>query len=134
MRILALDVGDRRIGAAVTDPLGWTAQTLGMIERRLIEQDLEEVCGFVRDYSIQRIVVGLPLRGIEGEVGTQARKVLAFCEQLRAHCLGRGVPVEVETWDESMTTKDAEALLRATGARARRRRKSIDTMAAAVLL
>lgn len=134
MRILALDVGDKRIGVAATDPLGWTAQPLGVIERRLIERDLEEIVGYLQNYSIQRVVVGLPLRGETGEVGIQAKKVLLFCEQLRAFCVGHGFPVDIVTWDESMTTKDAEAVLREMGATNKRRRKDVDKLAAAMLL
>lgn len=134
MRILALDLGEKRIGVAATDPLGWTAQPLGVINRRLIEQDLEEIVGYIQNYSIQLVVVGLPLRGTEGEVGIQAKKTLTFCEQLRAFCVGRGFPVTVETWDESMTTHEAEAVLREVGATNKRRKQSVDKLAAAFLL
>ena len=134
MRILALDVGERRIGVAATDPLGWTAQPLGVIERRLLERDLEEIVGYVQDYSVQVIVVGLPLRGVEGETGTQAKKMLVFCEQLRAFCAVRAFPVKIETWDESMTTHEALDVLRETGATNRRRKKSVDKLPAAMLL
>ncbi|MBI4367609.1 MAG: Holliday junction resolvase RuvX [Deltaproteobacteria bacterium] len=134
MRILALDLGAQRIGVAGTDPLGWTAQPLGVIRRRLIEQDLDEIMGYIQNYSIQLVLVGLPLRGTEGTVGIQAHKTFTFCEQLKSFAAARGFPVRVETWDESMTTHEAQTLLRAAGATAKRRKKAVDKLAAAMLL
>lgn len=134
MRYLGIDYGEKRIGVAVTDPLGWTVQPVATINRRRIEQDLEDIVCFAQDYGVQVIVVGLPLRGDDGEVGIQAKKVLKFCEQLRAYCVGRGTEVDIETWDESMTTSEAEDILRQTKATAKRRKKLIDQLAAAMIL
>lgn len=134
MRLLGLDVGDKRIGIAVTDPLGWTVQPVATIERSRLEQDLETIACYVQDYAARRIVIGLPLRGVEGEVGIQAKKVQRFREQLRAYCVGRGLTVDCVEWDESMTTHEAEEFLRRAGVPRSRRKAAIDQMAAVMIL
>lgn len=134
MRYLALDVGHRRIGLAMTDPLGWTVQPVHTVERRRLEQDLDEIACYVQDFGVGTIVVGLPLRGVEGEEGIQAAKVRQFCEQLRAYCVGRGLQVAIDTWDESMTTHEAHDILSATGATNKKRKQKVDQLAAAMIL
>lgn len=134
MRTLGLDVGDKRIGVAMTDPLGWTVQPIETIERTRLEQDLEAIASYIQDYTVKRVVIGLPLRGVEGEVGIQAKKVQRFREQLRAYCVGRGLTAEFVEWDESMTTHDAEEFLRRSGVRRSRRKQAIDQMAAVMIL
>ncbi len=134
MRYLGLDVGDKRIGVAVTDPLGWTVQPVETLERSRLEQDLETIVCYIQDYAVKCVVIGLPLRGVEGEIGIQAKKVQLFHEQLRAYSVGRGVEVEFVEWDESMTTHDAEEFLRTQGIRRSRRKKALDQMAAVMIL
>src|SRR5215472_2710266 len=80
-RVLGLDVGARRIGLAVTDPLGITAQGLETLERKNKKQDFAYLNRVLREYDVKEIVVGLPLR-MSGEEGTQAEKIRIFAEQL----------------------------------------------------
>ncbi|MBE3590322.1 MAG: Holliday junction resolvase RuvX [Firmicutes bacterium] len=128
MRVLALDVGDRTLGVAVSDPFGWTAQSLGTLRRTRDERDFEAVLELVRRYGAERVVVGLP-RNMDGTEGPRALRTRRFAEALR-----RRLPVPVEEWDERLTTVQAErALLDADVSRARRRRV-IDGMAAALIL
>lgn len=134
MRLLGLDVSDKRIGVAMTDPLGWTIAPVTTIDRRRLEQDLDDVIGYVQDYGVTTIVVGLPLRGVEGTVDTQARKILTFCEQLRAYCSACGAHADIVTWDESMTTHDARAHLRAMKAKKKTRKSAVDQLSAVFLL
>lgn len=132
-KILAIDVGTKRIGVAGTDALGLTIQPLEVIARRSPEADTARICALVRERGVTTVVVGLPLRG-EGEVGLQAQKVRAFAVQLGAAMEREGLSAEIVEWDESMTTHEAEDKLREAGVRRARRGKMIDAMAAAMIL
>ena len=132
-RIVCLDVGTKRIGVAASDPMGWTAQPVRVIERRGGERDFEEIRGILVELSAGLLLVGLPLDA-EGELGPQAKKVQAFAEKLRAHLCGAGLDIPLEFQDERYSTATAEGrLIDADVSRARRRRV-IDKMAAAVIL
>jgi putative Holliday junction resolvase len=131
MRILCLDIGSKRIGVAVSDPLGWTAQGVGVIGRG--KQELTEIARLCREYEPNLIVVGIPLDE-QGRVGPAARKVWAFINKLDGYLKEEGVEVPIETWDESYSTAMAEErLVKADVSRARRK-KVIDKMAAVVIL
>jgi putative holliday junction resolvase len=129
MRILALDYGERRIGAAVTDPTGMLAQPIDTVQhtgnRRAA---LERIAELVRNYEVARIVLGLPLH-MDGRVGEQAAEVKRFGAALGVHT---GVPVEY--LDERWTTLEAERALGEIGIRGARRRERVDSVAAAILL
>ncbi len=123
-RILGLDVGEKRIGVAVSDPLGYTAQGISTIKR----EDVVDLKKIVGDYNIEKIVVGLP-KNMDGSVGEQGKKILAFIEDLK-----KEINLPILTWDERLTTKEAEGvLLRADLSRAKRK-KVIDKLAAALIL
>ena len=127
-RVVAVDLGTRRIGVAVTDGLGMTAQPHATIARHGGQRDLDAIAQVVARFQAELVVVGLPL-GPEGEVGRAARSVQAFVERLRAV-----LTVPIELVDESFTTVEAEeVLLRADLSRARRR-QVVDRVAAAVIL
>ncbi|MBV9075458.1 MAG: Holliday junction resolvase RuvX [Acidobacteria bacterium] len=127
-RILGLDVGARRIGVAVSDPLGLTAQGLETIQRRNRRYDSGELQKVVSAHEIREIVVGNPLR-MSGESGTQAEKMEAFAAQLR-----QTFAMPVHLWDERLTTAEAHRLLDETGIRDSRRKEVIDKMAAVLIL
>lgn len=127
-RILGLDLGERRIGAALSDPLGLTAQRLQTLERTTLAQDLDAIAALVTQHAVDRIVVGLPLT-MRGETGPQARLVLSVVEALRSRV---GCPVE--TLDERLTTAQGERALLATDASRRRRKQLIDQVAAQLIL
>ena len=127
-RILALDLGERRIGVAVSDPLGVTGQGLATIERRNRRADFDALQRLVEEYHPALILVGNPLH-LSGRVGVQAEKAAVFAEMLR-HKLG----VAVELWDERLTTREAHRVLEAGGASLNQRRKAIDRMSAVLLL
>lgn len=127
-RVVAVDLGTRRIGVAVTDGLGLTAQPHATIARHGGQRDLDAIASVVREFDAERLVLGLPL-GPDGEVGRPARSVQAFAERLRAV-----LSVPVELIDESFTTVEAEdVLLQADLSRARRK-EVVDRVAAAVIL
>jgi putative Holliday junction resolvase len=127
-RILALDVGSRRIGVAVTDPLGITAQGLETIQRRNKRTDYAQLEHLLHEYNIAEIVVGYPLR-MSGSTGTQSEKMEAFAAELRKRF---GIPVHL--WDERLTSAEANRLLRETEMSIRRRAEVVDRMAAVLIL
>jgi putative holliday junction resolvase len=127
-RILGLDVGLRRIGIAVSDPLGITAQGLETLHRKNKKHDLAYFQKLIDDYQIQEIVVGLPLR-MSGVEGTQAEKIHAFADDLSKHF---GLPVHF--WDERLTSAEANRLLRETDLSIEKRGKAVDRMAAILIL
>ncbi len=124
-RVIALDVGERRIGVAVSDPTGTLATPHTVIHRRSKAEDFEMVARLVIELEAERVVVGLPL-SLNGEVGPQARRVSRY-----AQALAQRLDVPVELHDERYSTVTADALLTESG---RKRRVPIDAAAAAVIL
>jgi putative Holliday junction resolvase len=127
-RILALDHGSKRIGVALSDELGWTAQPLETFVRKGLPADVAHIRALVEAHAVEQVLVGLPLR-LNGEEGPAARAVREFAGHLE-----RALPVPVVTWDERLTTKEAEDLLIAADVSRRRRRDVVDRVAAAILL
>jgi putative pre-16S rRNA nuclease len=127
-RILGLDVGSRRIGVAVSDLLGFTAQGLATIQRQNKRLDFEQLESVIREYQVHEIVVGLPLR-MSGQEGIQAEKMQAFAEDLRQRF---NLPVHL--WDERLTSAQANRLLRETEMSIKRRGEVVDQMAAVLIL
>jgi putative Holliday junction resolvase len=127
-RILGLDVGSRRIGIAVSDPLGITAQGLETLQRRNKRYDFEYLQRVIQDYDVREIVVGLPLR-MSGAEGTQSEKMQGFAEDLR-----KRFRLPVHLWDERLTSAEANRLLRETDLSIEKRGKAVDRMAAVLIL
>ncbi len=127
MRVMGLDVGQRRIGVALSDELGLTAQPLKVIERRG-EETFRELAEIAEERNVGEIVVGLPRR-TDGTLGTEASRVMAFAEELRRRL---GLPVRF--WDERFSTAQAERVLLAADQSRRKRRKVRDKVAAALIL
>ncbi len=127
MRVLALDVGDRRIGVALSDPTGTIASPLLTISRVAEQTDHRRIAELVREHAVDRVVVGLP-RTLRGELGPQAQKVMRFAERLAAT-----IDVPLLYWDERHSTVDAERIVRARG-RGRGIKGRLDEVAAAVIL
>jgi putative holliday junction resolvase len=127
-RVLALDVGLRRIGLAVSDALGITAQGLQTLQRSNKRSDLAALREVVEKKEIAEIVVGHPLH-MSGKEGKQAEKVVAFADDLREHL---GIPVHL--WDERLTSAQANRVLRETDMSIRRRGEVVDQMAAVLIL
>jgi putative Holliday junction resolvase len=128
MRILALDVGDVRIGVALSDETQTLATGLPTYVRVGPRKDVKAVKALVRDREAGELVVGLP-KNLSGEIGPQAEKVLAFVEDLRS-----ALPVPVVTWDERFTTALAERTLIEGGVSRRGRREVVDQVAAVLIL
>ena len=127
-RVLALDVGDRRIGVAVSDELGLTAQGVTTIHRRSWAADLDDIARLVETWRAETIVVGLPLT-LEGAIGPRAQTVQAFIKRLES-----AVGVPILTWDERFSTVTAERVLIDANLSRAKRRRVIDKTAAVVIL
>ena len=128
MRILALDVGDKRIGIAVSDPTGTLASAERVLRRTSIEKDLAALGALVNEYEAEAVVMGLPLH-LSGHAGEQAQTVTRLGDRLRQR-----LAVPVVMWDERLSTKGAQRLLIEAGMSPARRAARIDAAAAAVIL
>jgi putative Holliday junction resolvase len=127
-RILALDYGTKRVGVALSDELGWTAQPLETFERRTLDWDVAHIAALVGSHGVERVVLGLPLQ-LDGREGPAVRAMREFTVKLEA-----GLPVPLVLWDERMTTKAAEDLLIAADVSRKKRKGVVDRIAAAILL
>ena len=127
-RILGLDVGEARIGVAVSGPFGSMALPHSTVERTTLEQDFEAMRAIVAETKAVCIVAGLPLDR-EGNPGPQAEKVLAFLDALRP-----AVGVEVVTQDERYSTAAAERAIAGSRVRKKRRKQVVDRIAAQHIL
>ena len=127
-RVLGLDVGARRIGVAISDLLGITAQGLETIQRRNKRTELAALEKVIREHGVSEIVVGLPLR-MSGAEGIQAEKMRVFVNELR-----KRFNLPVHLWDERLTSAQANRLLRETEMSIKRRGEVVDQMAAVLIL
>ena len=127
-RVLALDVGSIRIGLALSDPLGLTAQPLPTLTRRRLEDDLDSLVRIIKERGVEEIVVGLPinLKGIETP---QTEKVRRFAEALQAR-----LAFPIRYWDERLTTTQALRTLKHAKRRPSREKGLVDQVAAAYIL
>jgi putative Holliday junction resolvase len=127
-RLLALDVGERRIGVAVSDPTGTVARPLTCIVRSSRKADFQAIYRLIEEYFAERVIVGLPL-SLDGSEGPQARQTRRYAEQL-----AQAINIPIEFWDERYSSATAAAILREKGQRDRRVRGELDATAAAVIL
>lgn len=128
MRLIGLDVGEARIGVAVSDPTGTLASARVVLARRPEDAALRAIERMVEEEEAEAIIVGLP-RSLSGELHGQAALVQDFAERLRAQ-----VSVPIHFWDERLSTVAAEREMRASGAKRDKRRAMIDAVAAAIIL
>lgn len=128
MTIVALDLGERKIGVAIADGLGLGAQPLTTVRRRKLEADVASLGRIFADYAVARVVIGLPLN-MDGSEGPAARKARRFGAIL-ADRLG----ISVEFHDERLSTREAEQRLAILGVGRKARADAVDRMAAAVIL
>jgi putative Holliday junction resolvase len=127
-RILALDLGKKRIGTAVSDPLGISAQGLPNIHRKNKRTDLAAVGKLAAEWDASTILMGNPLN-MSGSEGRQSAWVQEFAEALRTHT---GLPVKL--WDERLTTVEASRVLRESGIGLEKRAAAVDRLSAVILL
>ncbi len=128
MRILGLDVGEKTIGVAVSDELGFTAQGIEVIQRKGRKVDLKRLEEIIQAYTIEEIVVGLP-KNMDGTIGPRAEMTQDFAEVLE-----KRFTLPVQFWDERLTTVSAEKTLLEADVSRKKRKKVIDKMAAMLIL
>ncbi|ETW93462.1 MAG: Holliday junction resolvase [Candidatus Entotheonella factor] len=128
MRCLGLDLGDKRIGIAISDELGITAQGLQTLERRSLKADLAALQTLIDTHGVTEIVVGMP-RNMDGSYGERAAIIEQFMEALEAACQLPCTP-----WDERLTSRQADRVLRAAGQHRRQPKSVRDRMAAQLIL
>ncbi|MDD5793221.1 Holliday junction resolvase RuvX [Clostridium sp. HCP1S3_B4] len=136
MRILGLDVGQKTIGIAVSDPLGFTAQGITTIRRKNKNYDLEEVIKLIKKYEANIIVIGLP-KNMNGSIGFAGEKIMEFTKLLEEKIqeeVENYKNIKIEMWDERLTTVAAHrAMLEADLSRSKRK-KIVDKIAATYIL
>lgn len=128
MRIMGLDYGERTIGVAISDEMGWTAQGIETIRRESKEKDLARILELISQFQVKQIVVGLP-KNMNGTVGPRGESCQAF-----ASFLAERTSLPVDLWDERLTTVAAEKMLIAADVSRQKRKKVIDKMAATLIL
>lgn len=128
MRIMAMDLGDRRIGIAVSDELGWTAQGLETLVRRNKQYDIQKITELIDQYKPEKIVIGMP-KNMNGTIGRQGEKARDFGDVLREIYNG-----EIIFWDERLTTVSANRTLIEADLSRKKRKTKVDKLAAILIL
>lgn len=123
-----MDVGSKRCGVAVTDPLKLTSRPLLTFERKSLEEDVARITGLLREYRVERLIVGQP-RHLSGRSSSIAQAAIPLVNRLRGE-----ETVRVEWMDERLSTKEAESIMRELGIPPRQRRRKKDAFSAAVIL
>jgi len=127
-RILALDYGTKRIGLALSDELGWTAQPLETLTRRTLDRDITHIASLVRQHEVGQVLLGFPIQ-LDGREGPAIRAMREFRVRLE-----EGLTIPVLLWDERLTTKAAEDFLIAADVSRKKRKGVVDRIAASLLL
>jgi putative Holliday junction resolvase len=125
---MGLDYGDKTIGVAISDELGWTAQGLETIKRRTPDKDAARIEEILNQYEVTEIVVGLP-KNMNNTIGPRGEMCIAFSQDLRQR-----LKVPVHLWDERLTTVSANRTLLEADVSRKKRKAVIDKMAAALIL
>lgn len=132
-RIIGLDVGDKTIGVAVSDPLFITAQGVTTIERIGQRKDCDKIIEYIKQYEADTVVCGLPLM-LDGTDSIQTEKVREFATLLINKIRSSGLKVKLEFMDERFTTKMAEDVMMQTGMKRKERKEFVDKQAAMIIL
>lgn len=127
-KLMALDVGDRTIGVALSDGLGITAQGLKTIKRKSLQEDLEELKNIIDGNQVKKLIVGMP-KNMDGSMGKQADKIVGFVNFIK-----KRIAIDIEYWDERLTSKFAEGMMIEGDLKRKERKEKIDKMAAQAIL
>jgi putative Holliday junction resolvase len=126
--ILGLDVGDTKIGIAISDRLGFIAHGVAILKRKNAHGDIIHIQKLIKDYRVDEVVVGLPIK-MDGHRSRQTEKTLVFAKLLRKH-----LNIPIHTWDERLTTVEAIKTLKSSHIRRKERAKLVDQVAATIIL
>jgi putative pre-16S rRNA nuclease len=127
-RILALDLGRKRIGLAMSDSLGISAQGLETLQRTTIREDIAAIAALAQEHNVTLVLLGHPLN-MRGDEGRQAVYTREFADKLRERA-----GLKVRFWDERLTSREAERVLKQSGISIGKRAKAVDRLAAVILL
>ena len=128
MRIIGIDYGDARVGIAVSDLLGITAQGVKTVKNTSIKQLLGEISAVINEYKPEKIVIGLP-KNMDGSEGFRVDATRDFADKLKTVYKG-----EIVFWDERLSSMGAERYLNETNTRGKKRKAVLDTVAACIIL
>lgn len=128
MRLMGIDYGDRRIGIAVSDPLGYTAQGIATLQNGGKKKLAAELTALLEKYTPEKIILGLP-KNMDGTLGFRAEATYEFADFLKTL-----TSAEIVYWDERLTTVSAALILNQTNTRGKDRKKVIDTVSACIIL
>ena len=128
MRILALDVGEKNIGLAISDKLGLIAQGLPTLRHQTKDEDISAITNILKVHHITEVVVGIPIN-LDGSLGKKAQEVAVFLEDLK-----KKITLPIKVWDERFTSVQAEKVLLEAGLSRKKRKKKIDQLAARLIL
>ena len=128
MRIMAIDYGDAHTGIAISDPTGFMAGYTTTINAYRAEVVVQQICALVKEYGVEELVLGYP-KNMDGTVGPRAEKAAAMSELLK-----EATALPVVLWDERRTTIDAHQILMNNGKNAKKRKKTVDAVAASLIL
>lgn len=129
MRIMGIDYGDVRIGIAVSDLLGWTAQGIETIVwKDSLKKPIERICQLIEEYSIEKIIVGFP-RNMNGTIGPRGEKTFEFIDLLKSK-----VDLDIVKWDERLSTVAANRAMHDIGVKTSRKKQIVDQIAASYIL
>lgn len=128
MRIMGIDYGDSRIGIAMSDLMGWTAQGVKTILNRGEEKTLNDIKEILNEYHPEKIVIGLP-KNMDGSSGDRVLKTYEFADSIKKIFDG-----EIVFWDERLTTVEASGILKSTQTYGKKRKEVLDTVAASLIL
>ena len=128
MRIMAIDYGDAHTGIAISDPTGFMAGYTTTINAYRAEVVVEQICALIKEYGVEELVLGYP-KNMDGTLGPRAEKAAAMSELLK-----EATSLPVVLWDERRTTIDAHQILMNNGKNAKKRKKTVDAVAASLIL
>jgi putative Holliday junction resolvase len=128
MRILALDIGEKNIGLAISDELGWTAQGLPNLQRKTLDEDILALARIVEENKVGEIVAGMPIN-MDGSFSRQAKEVTHFLEDLK-----KKITLPLKVWDERLSSLQAEKIMLEADLSRKKRKKKIDMLAAQLIL
>jgi len=127
-RILGIDYGERRIGLAISDPIGIIAQPLFTLDTQKTTDVFSEIQKLIREKNVEQIIVGLP-KNMDGTIGKKGKEVLEFAKNL-----SRQINVKVNLWDERLSSVESQKILRDTKKKTRQDKKNIDKLSASLIL
>lgn len=128
MRILALDVGEKNIGLAISDKLGWTAQGLPTLRRQTKDKDINFIVDLAKEQGISEVIVGMPIN-LDGTLGKKAQEVASFMEDLK-----KDLALPIKAWDERLTSVQAERVMLEANLSRKKRKQNVDRLAAQLIL